>query len=303
MTHELATLNVPFGSICGYAPGGIPAYSNGSDSHYSSESHYRGKLFLGIKFQCVEFARRWLLYRKGLLLPQYAFAAHIIYCTHVTDLEGNDVPCEVVRNGQSTTKPEPDTIIIYPTTKKNIVGHIGVITEVGEDYVAVADQNRVFTSWGALPYSAKYPLRRCEVDGTYTIEDPEVTPSCWIRFPNCPNRPTVPAPRFDLQSSENDDKGDGNDDDDESPEDRAAVQSEDVAADVDGRDAVPLFSPAFVSEELPHIPDHIQPKALGKCSFFGFLWRSYKDSGKEAKRLATKQALLEKHAAAATSAQ
>lgn len=188
-TDSMSTpTTVPLHEVCGYAPGGIPAYSNGNDELFTNTSNYMEHLFVGYKWQCVEFARRWLLLRKGLILPEYHFAAHIIYGNEVMTLEGKHVRALVVRNGTSKEPPLADSLIIYPSTKKNFVGHVGVITEVGADYVRVADQNRFFHHWGSKSYSAQFSLQKRD-DGTYYIDDPVVACSGWISFPNFPNRP------------------------------------------------------------------------------------------------------------------
>ncbi|CUF51256.1 trypanothione synthetase, putative [Bodo saltans] len=186
--HHASYPMVGFGGVCGYAPGGIPAYSNGNDDYFSYSSHYDAHLFTGYQWQCVEFARRWLLERKGLVLPLYHFAAHIIYGEKVGDLEGNLVDALVVRNGHSTQPPDVDSLIIYPSSLRNFVGHVGVITEVGPNFVRVADQNRFFHHWGDKHYSAEFPLI-LRNDGTYVIDDPVIQCSGWVSFPGHPNRP------------------------------------------------------------------------------------------------------------------
>lgn len=84
---------MPFGGVCGVTLFGVPAFSNGDEDHYSGEpslandyctkaaarcGSQRGTagaalgdvaaLYyqLGVKWQCVEFARRFLLMSKGL---------------------------------------------------------------------------------------------------------------------------------------------------------------------------------------------------------------------------------------------
>ena len=186
------TLNspkVPLHEKQGEAPGGTPAFSNKDDEHFTAIENYDGHFFTGYQWQCVEFARRWLLERKGLLLPQVHFAAHIIFLTEVYDLELKPVPTVIVFNG-STTKPVPDSLIIYPQSVGNFVGHVGVITEVGEDYVCVADQNRFFHHWGDNTHSMRFPIEL--VDGRYFIRDHEVECAGWVTFPNHPNLSSKP---------------------------------------------------------------------------------------------------------------
>lgn len=180
--------HVPLHGVCGYAPGRIPAYSNGSEKVFTNERHYAQHYFMGYKWQCVEFARRWLLHRKGLVLPQYDFAAHLVHLREVHDVRtGAAVSCQFIPQG-SATVPEADSLIVYPGTKKNVVGHVGVITNVTSSSVYVADQNRFFHHWGENFFSAEFPLD-C-VDGQYYIRDPDdVECRGWIVFPGCPNRP------------------------------------------------------------------------------------------------------------------
>ncbi|EKF26976.1 trypanothione synthetase, putative, partial [Trypanosoma cruzi marinkellei] len=189
---------VPLHGICGFAPGRIPAYSNGSSSTFTNERHYEQNYFMGYKWQCVEFVRRWLFYRKGLALPQYDFAAHLIHLREVQDVcTGTTVPCQFIPQG-SEKPPMADSLIVYPGSRKNIVGHVGLITHVTSTNVYVADQNRFFHDWGENTFSAKFPLE-C-IDGRYYIRDPDVECRGWIVFPDRPNRldgePIVVAPHI-----------------------------------------------------------------------------------------------------------
>ncbi|CAF1554843.1 unnamed protein product, partial [Adineta steineri] len=54
---------VPFNTVQGTASTNVHAYSNGDDDFFSVEHHYLHGIFMGFKWQCVEFARRWLLMR------------------------------------------------------------------------------------------------------------------------------------------------------------------------------------------------------------------------------------------------
>lgn len=184
---------VPLHEVCGYAPGGIAAYSNGNDDTFTATANYDGHFFTGYQWQCVEFARRWLLERKGLVLPEYFIAAHIIYGTHVLQLDGTPVPCHVLRNGVSLTPPCKDSIIVYPSRKENVVGHVGVIVEATETYIRVADQNRFFHDWEGKGYSAEFPVEKIvPLRGgapRYLIRDDEARPTGWICFCDIPNRP------------------------------------------------------------------------------------------------------------------
>ncbi|CAG9576795.1 putative trypanothione synthetase [Leishmania major strain Friedlin] len=188
--------HIPFGAVQGYAPGGVPAYSNKHDHYFSGERNIEDNIFFGFKYQCVEFARRWLLVRKGLLLPDVNWACHIFQLKEVRDAATTESFAVLqVRNG-TTTKPEADALLVYPSTDANPVGHVGTITEVGDDYVCVADQNYRFHKWES---SCAYKLKLDHRDGIWTIIDDidadEIEiPLGWLTFPGRANRPEGAPP-------------------------------------------------------------------------------------------------------------
>lgn len=54
----------PFSTIIDDASTNIASYSNGDESHIPIESDYSYKMYIRIKYQCVECVRRWLFLRK-----------------------------------------------------------------------------------------------------------------------------------------------------------------------------------------------------------------------------------------------
>ena len=64
-----------FGCVLGTYQG-VDGLSNGSDYHYSGEQNFVGGVYTGIKYQCVEYARRWLL-SKNLEFHTVPFASHV----------------------------------------------------------------------------------------------------------------------------------------------------------------------------------------------------------------------------------
>ncbi|EPY29618.1 trypanothione synthetase/amidase [Strigomonas culicis] len=200
---------LPFGEVQGYAPGGIPAYSNKHDHFFSGERSLDGDVFCGFKYQCVEFARRWLLERKGLVLPEVNWACHIFQLSEVfAAASGEPVAVLPIRNG-TTAKPVADSLIIYPSSDANIVGHVGVITAVGDDYVCVADQNYRFHKWeGDYNFKLKLDSSKRGEDGAtlYTIID-DIDPADveiplgWVTFPDVPNRDPATATALTVHPS------------------------------------------------------------------------------------------------------
>jgi len=72
MTSDSSRPIAPFGTLLGVAPGNVPVYSSDYDSADDKElpnrhayRSYVDGIFMGYKWQCVEFARRWLYLNKG----------------------------------------------------------------------------------------------------------------------------------------------------------------------------------------------------------------------------------------------
>jgi trypanothione synthetase/amidase len=178
---------LPVGDIQGYAPGNIPAYSNGSDYFFTGERNFDDGLFTGFKWQCVEFARRWLLERKNLILPDIPWAVHIFNMKSVKlATDGSDVPAVSTLNG-TTSAPEGDALLIWPSMEDSTVGHVAAIVEVGDGYVRVADQNHTFTKWTGN-YSQELKVTK-DADGKYHMVDADgIAPIGWVSFPSVPVR-------------------------------------------------------------------------------------------------------------------
>ena len=184
---------------------GVPAFSNIDDHFFSGEKHYLHGIYTGYKYQCVEYARRYLLHVKGCQFKECFRAAEIFAMDTVTNVETAEVRTFFsYPNGKATTKPAPGNILVYPWDPvKMPVGHVAVISAVGDDWVGIAEQNEGSKSWGANPFGRKLPLVLNAEDGSWTIqeEDPDFNQSSgWMMadFPDRPdpNAPLKPLPQF-----------------------------------------------------------------------------------------------------------
>lgn len=76
MSKGSTSIDAPFGTLLGYAPGGVAIYSSNYSSlnpqDYPDDAAFRsyiGNEYMGHKWQCVEFARRFLFLTYGFVLP------------------------------------------------------------------------------------------------------------------------------------------------------------------------------------------------------------------------------------------
>lgn len=139
---------IPYNQVLGIASFNVPAYSNGNDEYFSGERNYYQGIFTGFKWQCVEYARRWLLIRKTCSFRSIGSAAdawkELTFIERITD--GKKFPLINHANGSSTL-PKKDSFLIYPRCQDLPFGHIAVIVDVGRDSISIAEQNYHFRRW------------------------------------------------------------------------------------------------------------------------------------------------------------
>ncbi|CAF1420083.1 unnamed protein product [Adineta ricciae] len=139
----------PYNAIVGYASNNVEAYSNGNDSFISDEYSYLYGVFMGIKWQCVEYARRWLFQRKGCSFASVEGAADM--WTQLDEVQRvEDKRCFPLRkypNG-SPSRPANESLLIYNRSATSMpYGHVAVIVDVLSDVIRVAEENWDFYYW------------------------------------------------------------------------------------------------------------------------------------------------------------
>tara|TARA_R110001592_G_scaffold52511_7_gene160673 strand:+ start:13335 stop:15230 length:1896 start_codon:yes stop_codon:yes gene_type:complete len=144
-----------FGKLLGYGPGGVAAYSSdydtASDEEHPNRSSYRSYLdgiYMGYKWQCVEFARRWMYINTGYIFDDVAMAFDIFELRSVRDVKANTrLPFQAFTNG-SRTHPEVGSLLIWEEGGEfEDTGHVAVITKVTPNYVRIAEQNVGHQAW------------------------------------------------------------------------------------------------------------------------------------------------------------
>ena len=139
----------PYAQVLGTAPGNVAAYSNCNASCVVFAPNKQNGTYTGIQWQCVEFARRWLLENKGVVYGDVDTAsdiwAKIDVVTRVTDTK--QFPIRAYVNG-STEGPRAGDLLIYGKEYLN-TGHVAVITEVdrGAGVLKLAEQNFANRRW------------------------------------------------------------------------------------------------------------------------------------------------------------
>ncbi|CAF1014722.1 unnamed protein product [Adineta ricciae] len=159
----------PFNAKVGVASSNVPAYSNGNDSYYSGEDSYLYGTYMGLKWQCVEYARRWTFLRKSSVFESVEGAnnmwTQLKYVERVADKKQFSLKHHP--NG-SPTPPTNESYLIYPINKGAPYGHVAVIVDVLPNAIRIAEQNYYFNYW-TKNYSRELPVTYR--NGLYYVQD------------------------------------------------------------------------------------------------------------------------------------
>lgn len=152
---------LPFGTVQGITVDGVVAYSSDYDTIDEAQypdrkafrSYYDG-IYMGYKWQCVEFARRWLYINLGLIFNDVSMAYEIFKLRSIRDvINHTELPLFAFANG-SLRHPQPGCLLIWDEGGEfEQTGHIAIVTEVFPDKIRVAEQNMNFEPW---PEGAHY---------------------------------------------------------------------------------------------------------------------------------------------------
>ncbi|MBE8222309.1 MAG: CHAP domain-containing protein [Bdellovibrionales bacterium] len=119
--------------------------------HRCKEKNFIEKNFTGLKWQCVEYCRRWLLQNNNLNFESVNFAyeiwKNINFCYNIkTKKQISFFNYENV----SSTPPKKGDLLVYDKTFLQ-TGHVAIVVEVDlcKKYIRVAEQNYHNKIWKA----------------------------------------------------------------------------------------------------------------------------------------------------------
>jgi len=120
---------------------GVKIYYNGQVSGTNGRSLAPDGYNLGLRYQCVEFVKRYYYERLGHRMPDTWGHAKDFYDPTVADGEMNATRgLRQFRNG-GAGKPEADDLMVFGPTDSNPYGHVAIVSKVEGGEVEIAQQN------------------------------------------------------------------------------------------------------------------------------------------------------------------
>lgn len=167
----------PYSELLGSTVEGISAYSNCQSNCVVFDPNKLNGVYTGIKWQCVEFTRRWLIQNRGLTFGDVDVAADIWALKEFTRLnDQSSVPLTRFENGARQIPIRGD-LLVYGREFLG-TGHAAIVLQVDRKrgLVRVGEQNFKNQKW-AGNYSRAIPF--IYKDGRYWVLDAYI--SGWIR--------------------------------------------------------------------------------------------------------------------------
>ncbi len=153
---------------------GVKVYYNGNVTNVSGRNLTSDGYNLGLKYQCVEFAKRFYYEAYKHKMPDSYGHAKDFFDSSLRDGQLNRArDMYQFRNG-SREKPKVDDLVIIGPSSFNSFGHLFIVTNVTNDAVEFVQQN----PGSRNPSRGRFPLVKS--NGTYTINADDVVG--WLRM-------------------------------------------------------------------------------------------------------------------------
>ncbi len=149
MSTATSSTDAPFGTLLGYAPGGVAIYSSNYSSldrnNYPEDASFRsyiGNEYMGYKWQCVEFARRFLFLTYGYVFTDVGMAYEIFSLRFLREVVNDNIlPLQAFANG-CQRPPVAGALLIWCNGGEfEKTGHVAVVTQIVGNKVRIAEQN------------------------------------------------------------------------------------------------------------------------------------------------------------------
>jgi hypothetical protein len=142
---------------------GVPVYYNGKISNVFGRNVTADGYNLGLKWQCVEFVKRYYYQRKAHKMSSSYGHAKDFFDKKLSEVAFNKARGLMQYKNISKVKPQVDDILVFDGSSSNSYGHIGIISKVGETEIELIQQN-----WGS---KTRKIIKLAEYKGNYTICD------------------------------------------------------------------------------------------------------------------------------------
>lgn len=151
----------------------VVVYYNGGVDNSSGRNISSDNYNIGIKYQCVEFVKRYYYQHLNHKMPDAFGHAKDFYEKDLSDGELNTKRNLVQYKNGSKSKPKPDDIVLFSGSTFNKYGHVAIIASVDDDEIEIIQQN-------PGPFGkSRNNIKLKNIDGLWTLDNDRLLG--WLR--------------------------------------------------------------------------------------------------------------------------
>lgn len=154
---------------------GVAIYYNGGVNTVQGRNLSQDGYNLGLRYQCVEFVKRYYFERHGHRMPDTYGHAKDFFDPALSDGSLNAKRAMLQFGNGSAEQPQAEDLLVFAPSLLNRYGHVAIIASVGTDTLQIAQQN-------PGPFgSSREDLGLTQREGHWYIEQARALG--WLRLP------------------------------------------------------------------------------------------------------------------------
>lgn len=163
---------------------GVAIYYNGGVNTVQGRNLSADGYNLGLRYQCVEFVKRYYFERHGHRMPDTYGHAKDFFDPRLSDGSLNAKRAMHQFHNGSPQPPQAEDLLVFAPSLLNRYGHVAIIASVGNGTLQIVQQN-------PGPFaSSREDLPLSQRDGRWYIEHSRVLG--WLRLPPAEQAPSPP---------------------------------------------------------------------------------------------------------------
>ena len=120
---------------------GVFVFYNGKVSNVTARNKTADGYNLGLKYQCVEFVKRYYYEHLNHKMPESYGHAKDFFDKSLADGQKNKQRNLTQFTNPGRSKPKVDDLLIFDGTPSNEYGHVAIISKVTDDKIEITQQN------------------------------------------------------------------------------------------------------------------------------------------------------------------
>jgi surface antigen len=143
---------------------GVYVYYNGGVGNVTERNITHDGYNLGLKYQCVEFVKRYYYEYLNHKMPDSYGHAKDFFNKSLKDGQKNEQRNLIQYTNLSKTKPKVDDLLIFNGTVFNKYGHVAIVSRVTDDEIEITQQNPGPYGQSRETYDLKFEKDKWKID-------------------------------------------------------------------------------------------------------------------------------------------